>query len=216
MKETTHRSITETIKIFLFLSGLFVFAGFSHKTSQFFILSLAGLTGSVIVIITEMQSFNDLYPLLGLHGTMKNKLIFLPLSILTGLIFGVIYRNYLHIGIFPDQLTNFAMAAIAIGSTEEVMFRGYLQSRLRKVNTVLSIILPTCAHTIYKLLLFIPFQSEPDIKIVFIVQWTFIGGLVFALLKELSQNTLFPVLSHASFDLLVYGDNSILAWWVWA
>lgn len=215
MKKTTHKLITEIIKVSLFLSGLFLFAGFLHKSTQFFILSIAGLSGSVLIIITEIQSFNDLYILFGLHGITKSKLIYLPLSILTGLIFGVIYRSYLHVGIFPGQLTYFAMTAIAIGSVEEVMFRGYLQSRLRKINAVLSIILPTCAHTIYKLLLFIPFQSEPDIKIGFIVQWTFIGGLVFALLKEFSQNTLFPVLSHASFDFLVYGDNSIVAWWVW-
>jgi membrane protease YdiL (CAAX protease family) len=107
------------------------------------------------------------------------------------------------------------LVAVAIGSTEEALFRGYLQSQVRKFNVVMSVFAATCAHTAYKFLLFWPYRSQPDIEIIFIIQWTLLGGLVFALIKEFSQNTIYPLLSHALFDLMVYGDRIETPWWVW-
>ncbi|HJX71339.1 MAG TPA: CPBP family intramembrane glutamic endopeptidase [Bacteroidales bacterium] len=216
MEKTPPESKFRIIKIILFVAGLIVFAVFSGQSIPLIIVSFTGLFVSVLIIVSEIHTFKDLCVLFSLHQLSKKNIYYLPVSIVTGLIFGMVYRNYLYAEMLPGQFTGFAAIAMAIGSCEELLFRGYLQSQIRKFDVLLSVMIATCAHTAYKLLLFLPYQSEPDIEITFILQWTLLGGLVFALLKEFSQNSVYPVISHALFDLLVYGDNLAAPWWVWA
>ncbi|HJX70620.1 MAG TPA: CPBP family intramembrane glutamic endopeptidase [Bacteroidales bacterium] len=216
MEKTPPESKFRIIKIILFVAGLTVFAVFSNQSIPLIIVSFSGLCVSVLIIVSEIHTFKDLYTLFDWYNLSKKSIYYLPVSIVIGLVFGIIYRNYLQAGILPLRFTGFAVIAMAIGSCEELLFRGYLQSQIRKFDVLLSIMIATCAHTAYKLLIFLPYQSEPDIEITFILQWTLLGGLVFALLKEFSQNSVYPVISHALFDLLVYGDNLTAPWWVWA
>lgn len=216
MEKSSVKSFHSIFKLLLFIAGILVFAGFSHRSFPLILLSFAGLIVSVLVIASEIRTLQDLFILFDWHNLSKKSIWYLPVCIIIGLVFGIIYRDYLHVSILPLRFTGFAVIAMAIGSSEEVLFRGYLQSRIRDHNAVLSVLTATCAHTAYKLLLFLPYRSEPDISIIFILQWTFLGGLVFALLKECSQNSVYPVISHALFDLLVYGDNLVTPWWVWA
>jgi membrane protease YdiL (CAAX protease family) len=216
MKKTAVKSAFSIFKILLFVGGLLVIAGCSHQSVPFILISFAGLFISTLVIVIEIRAIKDLYALFDCYQFSKKNIYYLPVSLAVGIIFAILYRNHLHVGILPVKLTGFALAAAAIGSSEEILFRGYLQSQIRKLNVILSILAATCAHTAYKLFLFLPYQSEPDIQITFILQWTLLGGLVFALLKEFSQNSIYPVLSHALFDLLVYGDRIITPWWVWS
>lgn len=216
MEKTPVKSAIRIIKILLFTGGLLIFAGFSHQSMLFIVISFSGLFTSALVIIREIRTMKDLYSLFDWQKLSKKNIYYLPVSMATGIAFGMIYRNYLNVDMLPVKLTGFAIAAIAIGSSEEVLFRGYLQSQVRKFDVVLSVFAATCAHAAYKLLLFLPYRSEPDIEIIFILQWTLLGGLVFALLKEFSQNTAYPVLGHALFDLLVYGDKIVTPWWVWS
>jgi membrane protease YdiL (CAAX protease family) len=216
MKKAAFKSSAGIFKIILFIAGLLVFAGFTHHSVPLIFVSFAGLLVSVLVIVSGIHAFKDFYVLFDWYKLSGKSMFYLPASIIAGLFFGIIYRDYLHIDILPSGFTGFAIVAMAIGSSEEILFRGYLQSQIRKFNVVLSVITATCAHTAYKLLLFIPYRSQPDIEITFILQWTMLGGLVFALLKEFSKNSVYPVISHALFDLLVYGDGLVTPWWVWA
>ncbi len=216
MKKSTVKSFHSILKILLFIAGILVFAGFSHRSFPLILLSLSGLVVSVMVIAAEIRAFKDLFIVFDWHKLSKKSIWYVPVCIIIGLVFGIIYRDYLQVSVLPLSFTGFAVVAMAIGSSEELLFRGYLQSRIRNYNAVLSVLTATCAHTAYKLLLFLPYRSEPDISIIFILQWTFLGGLVFALLKEFSQNSAYPVASHALFDLLVYGDSLVTPWWVWA
>jgi membrane protease YdiL (CAAX protease family) len=216
MKKSTVKLFHSIIKILLFIAGILVFAGFSHRPLPLILLSFTGLIVAVLVIALEIRTLKDVFIFFDWHKLSKKSTWYLPVCIIIGLVFGIIYRDYLQVGILPVGFTGFAVIAMAIGSSEELLFRGYLQSRIRNHHAVLSVLAATCAHTAYKLLLFLPYRSEPDISVIFILQWTFLGGLVFALLKEFSQNSVYPVISHAIFDLLVYGDNMVNPWWVWA
>ena len=216
MEKTAAKPAFSIFRILLFVGGLLVFAGFSHQSVPFIIISFSGLLTSALVIVIEIHTLKDLYALFDWHQFSKRNIYYLPVSLAVGIAFGIFYRNYLHVGMLPVKFTGFALVAAAIGSSEEVLFRGYLQSQIRSVNVILSIFAAACAHTAYKMFLFLPYQSEPDIEMTFILQWTLLGGLVFALLKEFSQNSIYPVLSHALFDLLVYGDRIITPWWVWS
>ena len=216
MEKTAVKSAFGIFKILLFVGGLLIFAGFSHQSVPFIMISFAGLLISTLVIVIDIHTIKDLYAIFSWYQFSKKNIYYLPVSLAVGIAFGILYRNYLHVDILPVKFTGFALVAAAIGSSEEILFRGYLQSQIRNLNVILSIFAATCAHAAYKLLLFLPYQSEPDIEITFILQWTLLGGLVFALLKEFSQNSIYPVLSHALFDILVYGDNIVTPWWVWA
>jgi membrane protease YdiL (CAAX protease family) len=216
MKKAAFKSSAGIFKILLFVAGLLVFAGLSYQSVPLIFVSLAGLLVSVLVIVSGIHTFKDLSVLFDWYKLAGKSIFYLPVSIIIGLVFGIIYRDYLHIDILPIRFTGFAIVAMAIGSSEEILFRGYLQSQIRRSSVVLSVLAATCAHTAYKLLLFMPYRSQPDIEITFILVWTALGGLVFALLKEFSKNSAYPVISHALFDLLVYGDGLVTPWWVWA
>lgn len=215
MEKPPVKSFFGIIRIFLFVTGLLVFAGFSHQSVLFIIISFTGLLISATVIVIDIRKLKELYSLFGWHKFSKRNIYYLPVCLAIGIAFGIVYRDYLKVEVLPVKFTCFAVVAAAIGSTEEVLFRGYLQSQVRKFNVILSVFAATCAHTAYKFLLFWPYRSEPDIEITFILQWTLLGGLVFALIKEFTQNTVYPVLSHALFDLMVYGDRIETPWWVW-
>jgi membrane protease YdiL (CAAX protease family) len=49
----------------------------------------------------------------------------------------------------------------------------------------------------------------------FVALWTFVGGITFGLIRELSSSVIPPILAHAMFDLLVYGAVARAPWWVW-
>ena len=216
MFKNSYKPFALFFKSLIFVFGLLLFAGFVHRTIPVFLISLVGLLISVVVIVRDVHSFRDFSHLFGFKGNSNTTIYYLPLGILIGLIFGFVYRKYLNLNIIPAQLTGFAFIAVTIGSTEEALFRGYFQTNIRKINVLLSIVLATTAHTVYKYLIFLPYIHQPDININFIVIWTFMGGLVFALLKEFSESTIFPVISHAFFDLLVYGDSFNTPWWIWS
>jgi membrane protease YdiL (CAAX protease family) len=172
MEKSTVKSSLSIFKISLFIAGILVFAGFSHRPLPLFLLSFTGLIVSVLVIASEIRTLKDLFVLFDLHNLSKKRIWYLPVCIIIGLVFGIIYRDYLQVGILPVSFTGFAVIAMAIGSSEELLFRGYLQSRIRNHHAVLSVLAATCAHTAYKLLLFLPYRSEPDISIIFILRWT--------------------------------------------
>jgi membrane protease YdiL (CAAX protease family) len=108
------------------------------------------------------------------------------------------------------------LSAAAVGCTEELIFRGFLQQQLRKINVVLAVVVATASHTGYKIAFFAALSPVHAVNLKFLLVWTFIVGLIFGILKEYSGSTLTPVAGHASFDLLVYGDSSINPWWLWA
>jgi membrane protease YdiL (CAAX protease family) len=45
--------------------------------------------------------------------------------------------------------------------------------------------------------------------------WTFVGGVVLGLLRQISDSVVPPIVAHAVFDLLVYGALVRAPWWVW-
>ena len=43
---------------------------------------------------------------------------------------------------------------------------------------------------------------------------TVVFGIIFGLMKEAFGSVLFPVLTHAAFDVVTYGDLTFAPWWV--
>ena len=203
------------VETFLFLVGLVIFSCFLHNNIYFVICSIIGLLIIILIISIKIQSFKDFQYLFDIYLPSKNNIYYLIIGSLVGVLFGLICRDYLKINILPTRLTYFAIIAPLIGATEELIFRGFLQKRLRQIGIVSSIIFASLFHTTYKLVFFLSRQSYSEINLLFLIKRTFLVGIIFGIIKEYSKNSLSPICGHAVFDIFVYGDRSVIAWWVW-
>jgi membrane protease YdiL (CAAX protease family) len=152
--------------------------------------------------------------MLGLTGIKKKDLFLLGAVLLLSVLFSMLYRDALHINVLPYHLTPFALTAMCIGSCEELIFRGFLQNRSRKIGILFSILLTAVAHTAYKIVLFGSLQSLEYLNLNFVIFWTLAVGIILGFVKERSGSCLLPIFFHALFDVLSYGDVLIHPWWV--
>lgn len=198
------------------VTGIIIFAVFSHRKILPFILSFVGLLIAGIIINRNIRTIKDLKCLLGFNKMSAATFFYLFVAIVFGILIAVVYRNHQHNFILPGRLTYFAILAMLIGSTEELVFRGFIQSHTRNISVIFSVIFATIAHTAYKCSFFLAHQSGYEMDIMFLMKWTILGGIVFGIIKEYSNNIIPPLAGHAVFDLLVYGDSIDVPWWIWS
>jgi membrane protease YdiL (CAAX protease family) len=213
--EKEHK-VSLVITPILFVTGILLFAGLPREPGKIFSISYTGLLLTAVIIAYNIRKPRDLLTGFGLNAISRKKYHLFFAGLLTGVLFAAIYRRYLDLPIIPAKLTYFAFTAAAIGFTEELLFRGFLQTRLRKINVFWSVVLATTAHTAYKVLLFAALRPVFEVNLLFLLFWTFICGLVFGILKERSGSTFTPAAGHIAFDILVYGDRALIPWWIWA
>ena len=200
----------------LFVSGILLFAAFPREPGKIFSISYAGLVLAAVIIALNIRKPGDLLTELGLNAIPHEKYHLFFAGLMTGVLFATIYRRDLDLMGIPAKLTWFSFTAAAIGFTEELLFRGFLQTQLRKMSVFWSVLLATSSHTAYKVLLFAALRPVFETNLLFLLFWTFAVGLVFGILKERSGSTLTPAAGHVAFDILVYGDRSLIPWWIWA
>ncbi len=179
-------------------------------------ISFAGLIIAGIVINRNIRKLRDIKSLFGFNKISGTVMIYLFIAVVFGVLIASVYRNHQHNTILPGRLTYFAIPAMLIGSTEEFIFRGFIQGHTRNFGAVFSVIFATLSHTAYKCLFFLAHQSVYEIDIIFLMKWTIFGGIIFGILKEYSNNIVPPLAGHAVFDLLVYGDSQVIPWWIWS
>jgi membrane protease YdiL (CAAX protease family) len=102
-----------------------------------------------------------------------------------------------------------------IGITEELLFRGFLQGKLSGINIYAAILLSAFGHTLYKYLVLRSFPVDIGIDFLSLVVFTFIAGLMCGALRALSKSIIPACVTHAVFDILVYGGLSTWPVWVW-
>ena len=198
------------------VTGIIVFAVFSHRKIFPFILSFAGLLIAAIIISRNIRTLKDLKFLFGFNRMSADTYFYLFVAIVFGILIAVVYRNRQHNFILPGRLTSFAILAMLIGTTEELVFRGFIQGHTRHISILFSVIFATTAHTAYKCSFFLAHQSGYEMDIMFLMKWTMLGGIVFGIIREYSNNIVPPIAGHAVFDLLVYGDSVGTPWWIWS
>jgi membrane protease YdiL (CAAX protease family) len=216
MNPAKEHKVSLVITPILFVTGILLFAVSHREPGKIFSVSYAGLLLAAVIIAFTIRKPRDLLTGFGLNAISPEKYHLFIAGLLTGVLFATIYRQYLGLPMIPSKLTFFAFTAAAIGFTEELLFRGFLQTRLRKINVFWSVVLATSSHTAYKVLLFAALSPVFEVNLLFLFFWTFVCGLVFGILKERSGSTLTPAAGHVAFDILVYGDRLLIPWWIWA
>jgi membrane protease YdiL (CAAX protease family) len=215
MWQTGKSKLTVAVQSAFFLCGLLFFTWFSHRSHYSLLFTLPCLVVPAFIVAVNVRSAGDMFSVFGLHMATRKTLLYLPVASLTGLLLAMLYRHYTHFPVLPSQLTAFAVTAAAVGTVEELLFRGFLQSQLRKINVTASVLLATASHTTYKVVLFTALQNVFKTDLFFLLVMTFLSGLIFGVIKEYSRNVIFPIAGHITFDLVVYGGSTLIPWWVW-
>jgi len=195
--------------------GLMVFSFFVQYDFPITVLSFFALSISGYIISRNLKSWNDLKRIIGIPVSQRNLVLFTVIGVVSGLVFGVMYRYHLNLNLFPKSFHLFVIAAAFIGIMEELVFRGFLQGFVKSINGPFSILFGTLSHTGYKCCLFLAPVITENVDIGFLFIWTFGVGLLFGIVRHYTKSVLIPLIGHAVFDILSYAEFYHSPWWVW-
>ncbi|MFH0759327.1 MAG: CPBP family intramembrane glutamic endopeptidase [Bacteroidota bacterium] len=214
--ELCHRQNLGLIRnVLVTVAGILLFAIFVHDPGARRVLAFAGLVVSAVCIGYSTRHIS----LLKASGMMlpgRRTLLYILPALLLGALLGIATRNRFGLSLIPLTLGRMALIAPCIGAFEEILFRGYIQGTLQPAGKILSVVVAAMTHSAYKLLLIYSFPGPLQFDLFFLGLWTFTGGLAFGILKELSGNTFPPVISHALFDIILYGGLNVAPAWIWS
>ena len=133
-------NLTTWIEVILFYSGILIFTYFITGANNSLLFAFIGIGLSFVIIVFRLRAPADLGASFGFNKLGKGSIQYLGIAVLAGLLLGILYRQYLKLGVLPSHLASFAIIASLIGGTEELVFRGFIQTKLRKVNIYAAII----------------------------------------------------------------------------
>jgi membrane protease YdiL (CAAX protease family) len=211
--QTESKAIPSAI---LVIAGICIFGSFIHADSWWRIISFAGLALTAITISLPVRDVKSLLTVLGIVPFTRKVIYYSFGGIIFGIFLGVAYNSIKTDWLFPQNLTTFAITAALIGITEELVFRGFAQYRLASAGALLSILLASSGHTLYKFLVISTVPIDLNTDIPSLVTLTFLVGIVFGIMREVSGSVIPPVIAHALFDIIVYGGASLAPVWIWS
>lgn len=199
----------------LVVGGILLFACFIHSPLPLKIIAFTSLAGSGFIIGYSARQ-DPFLSLFGLSGITRKSILFCIPALVLGSGLGILTRYTFDLSALPLSLKSFVLIAPLIGATEELIFRGYIQGQLQSIGRLFSIIYASTVHTCYKLLVILSLSVPLQFDFFFLILWTFLGGVVFGILKDLSKSSLTPMIAHAVFDIALYGGLSVAPVWVWS
>ncbi len=206
---------TDLSKGLICISGTWIFALFIQRGSFLQYFAYAGLLLSALAIAGSARDIKALLGVLALRS-FHTKVIYYGFG---GLILGsalAMLNNFLNTGrILPLTLTGFALVASLIGITEELIFRGFVQTKIYPTGRFPAIVVASIGHTFYKYLVISTLPDDLQVNYPGLILLTFIVGMVFGFLRDRSGSILPPAFAHAAFDILVYGAVASAPVWVW-
>lgn len=198
-------------------AGTLVFALFSHRGLPWILAGVAGLLVAAASIERSLRGAPRVAALLGLDGFSGKTALFAVFGCALGAGAGMAHRWQLELPLLPaGGMEVFASMACLIGATEELVYRGWLQGRLRALGWPVAVVAAAASHAAYKSALFAWPPGPAEIDCAAVAGWTFAGGVVFGLLRQFSGSVVPSMAAHAAFDLLVYGAVARAPWWVWS
>ncbi len=192
-----------------------VFALFIGRGGAWRALSFLSLLAVAVSIWRSLRAEPSLARLFGVTPVWPAAPAYVLAGVAIGVGLGAAYRASVGAGFFPPTLRRFVVVAAAIGAAEELVYRGYIQGRMRRLGILGAIASASLCHTAYKCALFVFPLGSTDTDLAFLAVYTFLGGLVFGALRDLSKSVIPPLAAHVFFDIIVYGDLLDAPPWVW-
>lgn len=201
--------------VLLSAAGILLFATFVHHSFPLLLIAISGLTFTAVIIglSTRDKTFQEAF---GLGQINRRILLFMIPALLLGVALGILTRRRFELSLIPAGFTGVVLVAPLVGAVEEFVFRGYMQGHLRPAGKIFSIVSATSIHTCYKLLVILTLAVPLQFDFFFLIFWTFLGGLLFGTLRELSGSVVPPMVAHAMFDIVLYGGLQAAPVWVWS
>ena len=190
------------------LFGLFV-----HSCTP---VAVAGLAAAGVAMGWSVVARGSLRASLGLEVGGTSGWGFSCAGVAVGVGLALLYRWHLGSPLVPRRLAWFALLATTIGGAEELLYRGYLFGRLERYGLAVATVGAAAAHAAYKSALFVLPPPGREVDVVFLAVVTFLGGVVFGGMRAVSGSVVPPLVAHACFDLVVYGNLASAPWWVWS
>lgn len=132
-----------------------------------------------------------------------------------GIIAAIYYRGNLGMTILPATVRPFVIVAISVAIIEELVFRGFIQGQISKLNTDFAILFAAFAHASYKACLFLSPVAIQQQHLISYFVWSFGAYIVLGFLKHYSKSMVPVIMAHVIFDLAVYAEVLQAPWWVW-
>jgi len=196
-------------------AGMCLFALFAQRPLPLFGASLAGLLVVAALIVRAVGRESSVLSVFGWVPFSRRVGFVTMASCALGVMLGLGYRSAYDLSLVPGSLQLFVVSAALIGATEELVFRGYIQGRLTGTGFWVAPVFAAASHTAYKSALFVFPPHGVEINLAVLASLTFVAGLAFALMRQLSGCVLPAVAAHMLFDILAYGDRAQAPWWVW-
>jgi len=200
----------------LVIGGMCIFGMYIHEVSCWRFVSFMGLAIVALAISMSARDIRSLLAVLGLVSFTRNVVWYSLAGMAFGMLLGLVYNVVKADSLLPPALTKFALIAPLIGVMEELVFRGFVQSRLAPAGAMASVIVAAAGHTLYKYLVIKTVPVDLDTYMPSLVLLTFLVGVVFGTVKEASGSVIPPALAHALFDIIVYGGAILAPVWIWS
>jgi membrane protease YdiL (CAAX protease family) len=217
IKANTPRS-RPVIEVLAASVGMAVLVAFSHRGLPWILVSVAGFLLTAGAIAPSLRSAAQSLALLGLGGFSRKTVLFTLVGGIIGIAGGLRHRAALGLPLLPvGGLQAFIGVACLIAATEELIYRGWLQGRIRTFGWPMAVAAATIAHGLYKAALFAwpPGFRGLDMECVSVGLGAAAMGIVPGLLREFSGSVVPAIMAHAAFDLILYGAVARAPWWVW-
>lgn len=212
------RQTSSLIFLLLFAAAVGGFALTAHRESWivwrcgFLTLVGVGLCGSLVFMEEPMQT---------IIGSPRKSWLGARIIVVGSLgVFAAMgYRCLMETTVVPDSLHWFALTAICIGATEELLWRGWMQGVLMKtLGPACAVLVAAASHTAYKTALFvfppedIPLRTPGALLLLAIITFGF--GAMLGCFRVRQGIIAASVVFHVFFDLIVYGQYPSSPWWV--
>ena len=197
-------------------AGLCVFALCVHRGGVLRALSAGGLLAAASVLVASLRAASAPGELLGLSAWSRRTQVCVLVGAILGLGLGVACRLGYGYSALPPFVGSIGYVAAVVGSTEELVYRGYVQGRLRRWGWLWAAAAAALGHTAYKLALFALPPAGVTVNYWFLGVATFGVGMLLGGLRQASTSVLPPIVLHAVFDIAVYGDRLEAPWWLWS
>ncbi|MBL7111929.1 MAG: CPBP family intramembrane metalloprotease [Bacteroidales bacterium] len=204
--------LLETI---LLVAGIGVFAWFIQEDNYLIAVAFGGLLLASLVISAIIVKSESPAEIFGIDRFNKRILLYCLAGVIIGVLPAFYGRYYYDLPDFPGSLTIIALVSPLIGITEELVFRGFVQGRLRILGVFGSVSIAAAAHTIYKFFILWSVNELVEVNFLALTGLTFFFGIIYGLLRAGSRSVLPALVAHAFFDLLMYGDFTSMPVWVW-
>ena len=195
--------------------GILIFALFIQRESIFQYVAYLGLLLAAYAVSRSIHDIASMKSVLGFVPISRKVLIYTMVGLVLGALLAILNNYSRGDSLFPSVLTGFALIAPVIGIMEELVFRGYVQTKLAHTGTVLAILIASAGHTIYKFIVIRTLPGEIAVNFTWLIVLTFIVGIVFGFIRDRSGSIYPAAMAHAIFDIIIYGGLVGAPFWVW-